>query len=97
MKRYVEVNEFAEQIKQAVTSYYDNRDNGYWLAEDVVDDLLSYPAADVEEVKHAFWDTDRFGMERSICSLCMTTFEGGDNWKYCPHCGAKMDLEVNND
>lgn len=91
-KCYVNVNEFAEHIKQAVDAYWADKPNGYYLAEDVIDDLLSYPAADVEEVRHAFWETDRFGMERSICSLCKATFEGGDNWNYCPKCGAKLDI-----
>lgn len=35
------------------------------------------------------WLTDRFGMERSICSVCGAVFEG-DGCNYCRKCGAKM-------
>ena len=34
------------------------------------------------------------GMGDYYCSLCQETFSGGDEFKYCPNCGAKMDLEV---
>lgn len=30
------------------------------------------------------------GMGDYYCSLCCTTFSGGDTFKYCPECGAKM-------
>lgn len=51
------------------------------------------PAADVAPVVHGKWGTDRFGMERSVCSICRATYVGGDFWNYCPKCGAKMDLK----
>ena len=35
------------------------------------------------------WLTDRFGMERSICSICGAVFEG-DGGNFCRKCGAKM-------
>ncbi len=35
------------------------------------------------------WLTDRFGMDRSVCSVCGATYEG-DGGNYCPNCGAKM-------
>lgn len=35
------------------------------------------------------WLTDKYGMERSVCSLCHATYEG-DSGNYCPNCGAKM-------
>ena len=36
------------------------------------------------------WLTDRFGMERSVCSICGAVFEG-DGGNYCRKCGAKME------
>ena len=35
------------------------------------------------------WLTDKYGMERSICSICGATFEG-DGGNYCCICGARM-------
>ena len=47
---------------------------------------------DVVEVKHGYWiDTTAYCGEFtcSICKeMCVT-----NKYKYCPHCGAKMDLE----
>lgn len=30
------------------------------------------------------------GMGDYYCSLCNTTYSGGDEYNYCPNCGAKM-------
>jgi hypothetical protein len=35
------------------------------------------------------WLTDKYGMDRSVCSLCNACYEG-DVGRYCPNCGAKM-------
>ena len=31
------------------------------------------------------------GMGDYYCSLCCETYTGGNEYKYCPNCGAKMD------
>ena len=36
------------------------------------------------------WLTDKYGMERSICSICGATFEG-DGGNFCRKCGARME------
>ena len=36
------------------------------------------------------WLTDKYGMERSICSLCGAVYEG-DGGNYCRNCGARME------
>lgn len=38
------------------------------------------------------WLTDKYGMERSICSVCEAVFEG-DGGNYCMNCGARMTEE----
>ena len=38
------------------------------------------------------WLTDKYGMERSICSICGAVFEG-DGGNYCRKCGARMTEE----
>ena len=35
------------------------------------------------------WLTDKYSMERSICSVCGAVFEG-DGGNYCSKCGARM-------
>ena len=35
------------------------------------------------------WLTDKYGMERSICSICGAVFEG-DGGNFCRKCGADM-------
>ena len=45
-------------------------------------------------VEHEFEDEPCFGTEYE-CSAC-GKFQYGDS-KYCPNCGAKMDLEVRDD
>lgn len=70
--------------------------------------IKELPAADVEEVKHGKWIWDPNGMDWGLgtwqCSECACrnnnlpmnnrinplVFSGS---KYCPNCGAKMDLE----
>jgi hypothetical protein len=59
---------------------------------DALEIIDTAPTADVVEVKHGKWETDRFGLERSICSICGAVFEG-DGGNYCRKCGAKMDGE----
>ena len=48
------------------------------------------PTVDAAEVVHGQWLTDRFGLDRSICSVCNACYEG-DGGNYCRRCGAKMD------
>lgn len=49
------------------------------------------PIADVQEVKHGKWLPYRFGLEVTKCSICKAVYEGGDSFRFCPKCGAKMD------
>ena len=73
----------------------DDYTRGYGAAIDAIDIITLREKADMQEVKHAKWIPDRFGMERAICSICRATYEGGDSFRFCPKCGAKMDLEDN--
>ena len=40
-------------------------------------------------VPNGEWLTDKYGMGRSICSVCGATFDG-DGGNYCCICGARM-------
>lgn len=62
--------------------------------------IKELPAADVEEVKHGKW-IEYPRAHYFKCSECKETvpykkavlIRGKRKYKYCPHCGAKMDLE----
>ncbi len=52
--------------------------------------LIQVPAADVEEVKHGYWELDMY------CSVCGYLYDTGEYTNandYCPKCGAKMNGE----
>lgn len=71
------------------------------------DDIERCPVADVQEVKHGRWteiiDTiNWFYRDTAVCSVCGNCIDCSDEYdmddiqyqfKYCPNCGAKMDLE----
>lgn len=65
-----------------------------WTLKD--DDLENFPAADVAPVVHGRWI---YGEDIDIqCSVCgADALTEGDyrqvKSRYCPNCGAKMDLE----
>ena len=48
------------------------------------------PAADVAPVVHGRWKGE--GMGDYSCSLC-TEVVSGNEYNYCPNCGARMDGE----
>lgn len=91
MMRYIDADAATERFKQlhGAESELLNCYNADWI----ISFIEAQPAADVQEVKHGKWLTDRFGMERSICSICETVYEGGDPFRFCPKCGARMDAE----
>ena len=61
------------------------------------DYLKRMPSADVQPVRHGYWDHDESGA--TICTACGEyTFDDGTyhmiwHTDYCPHCGARMDYK----
>ena len=60
--------------------------------------IMSVPIEDVAPVVHGWWikinehkDIEGWFEYDYVCSVCDGIAE--DNYDYCPHCGAKMDLE----
>lgn len=87
--RYIDANQIVYWIRHT------SRDG---LEDDVrrvafKDAIERIPTADVQEIKHAKWLLYRFGLEVVTCSSCGAVYEGGDSFRFCPKCGAKMDLE----
>lgn len=73
--------------------------------DDMLNDVDNFPTADVAPVKHGKWILDReehsMCEDEYICSKCKVSV-CSEGWcdekflemnKYCPSCGAKMDLE----
>lgn len=88
-----------------------NRKNSTWTPQRVKTLLMRIPAADVEPERNGRWeecdwvdvDEHGFGTRRTFkaglrCSQCACVFKKKLLWKrnYCPSCGAKMDLEGEN-
>ena len=82
-----------------------------WV-DDMLGEVMDAPAADVEPVRRGRWeecdwvdvDEHGFGTRRTFkaglrCSQCACVFKKELLWKrnYCPSCGAKMDLEDDNE
>lgn len=78
--------------------------DGMFDCDDVINSIGNQPTADVVEVKHGEWREGallKVGREIKhypsvICSDCGITFCDIINnhnymYRYCPHCGAKMD------
>jgi rubrerythrin len=89
MSRYIDADQIVYWIRHT------SRDG---LEDDVrrvafKDAIERIPTADVQEVKHAKWLTYRFGLEVVACSNCGAVYEGGDSFRFCPKCGAKMGWE----
>ena len=71
-------------------------------AKVVIDDM---PTIDAAPVKHGYWkyySEKRFTVPiscRIVCSNCLTSMVrvSGENFKFCPHCGARMDEEKKHD
>lgn len=68
--------------------------------EDVQDFLDNIPTADVVLVKHGHW---HWSVEcfHDVCSCCAHLSNDSNDlenypYKFCPHCGAKMDGDVSN-
>ena len=62
----------------------------------IISDLKGMKAADVAQVRHGRWIEHshlEVGGECSVCGWQFQWFENGEA-HYCPHCGAKMDLEA---
>lgn len=68
------------------------------LNDKIVETIRNKPA-DMEPVRHARWEElPQEGRgpipwyEAYECSQCQ--LQGFRAWRYCPHCGAKMDVKI---
>ena len=81
-EKYVKLNDIIETLEHE------------WGYEGMKEDLYNLPTADVVEVKHGEWIKEEEYLYK--CSLCGDKAFlrlGGKPCRYCPNCGAKMDLK----
>lgn len=85
MSRYIDVDELHSQgwVAARYTNWEPTPLNDNFRLEVEVKPFTTFPAADVQEVKHGRWEL------YDICSVCGAQAEQQTN--YCPHCGAKME------
>lgn len=91
MAKYIDANSFLEYEENRCknsppligTCSFDNAD--------LREELVNFPAADVEPVRHGYWGEYTSWMV--VCSLC-GKHTAKHNFKYCPNCGAKMDEDT---
>ena len=93
MPRYIDV----ENIKLKGISVFDQNLEMLIPLSDVRKSLQMTPTADVQEVRHGRWISNDLGGYKwaYYCSECgwVDGYPFNDRHKYCPNCGAKMDLE----
>lgn len=109
-KRLIDANATADAIAEVMDKYdgYDSCQNkviqGLMKAQDVVADA---PTVDAVEVVHGWWvplEYDGYADGNPVwdlweCSKCREEHSGDEDTltPYCPHCGAKMDGENENE
>lgn len=84
-----------EQVLNLLKSYGIKRGNKVFGIADIGDAIMSVedlPTADVAPVKHGKWIHNDEWWE-FICTSCHRGIGNIKEYKYCPNCGAKMDLE----
>lgn len=91
MSRYIDANLLKAEFTGNFTKAY-----AVPLIKSIID---QQPTADVQEVKHATNLQSRFKwtFECSLCHWCDddTYCCDSSEFKFCPNCGAKIDLEDN--
>jgi rubrerythrin len=99
MAEYKDITILKKQIsdfKKSINSPNSDYMTGYLSALSATEGIIAMlPTADVVEVKHGEWVTRKsiHKEEFYVCSVCKTATD--DIWRYCPNCGAKMNLSEN--
>lgn len=90
MSEYILRNEACQRLHEAggcdaVEEWAKGYDDGIAEAIRIINEM---PVADVAPVVHGRWNWTG-SVVWWKCSVCEC--EGYENFKFCPHCGAKMD------
>lgn len=94
MTEYIEREAVLQKIREYRGFFQDNPSSDHMAlkmeAENIVKDQES---ADVAPVVHGKWADCNWVYECDICSCQLNKGLFKANMRYCPNCGAKMDLE----
>lgn len=94
MSEYIEKGKIEKFIEDGLNNPDKNKAFGHDAIE-IMAEIYYMTSEDVAPVIHAKWVKRSFVSFDVFCSECRTLEKFGDsNYKsrYCPHCGAKMDL-----
>ena len=100
MAEYIERKELREAFDNAdadiVEEYEDGDCDWGFGRQNILEVINSVPAADVAPVRHGRWGVDGVYVVCSVCNRFTLSpiVKRLKTFKYCPNCGAKMDLEV---
>lgn len=87
----------AMPIPKQAGSGYTWLDNCAAGINSAIQEVKLFPSADVAPVRHGRWgDNGIPGSMLSGCSVCGFTC-GAYTFRFCPNCGAEMDLEAQHD
>lgn len=95
MPRYIDAEVLKSRLEDFSRWCKDGRKEGVDFVLDCP--LPDIPTADVQEVRHGRWVNESHLMygpisaQCSVCELFSGTWLRNAPYKYCPHCGAKMD------
>ena len=92
------MDEYISRAKLEFDFMQCNGTNSKWTPQRVVQMIHRQPTADVAPVRHGKWIKVGYacGETEWQCTSCKETEwrTSSDRLKYCPFCGAKMDLEI---
>lgn len=95
MPRYIDAEVLKSRLEDFSRWCKDRRKEGVDFVLDCP--LPDIPTTDVQEVRHGRWINESRQMygpisaQCSVCELFSGTWLRNAPYKYCPHCGAKMD------
>lgn len=90
MTEYIEKGKLLDYVQDTYGG--GNEDNTCIWYGDVIEMIRSEPAAEVAPVVRGKWIHNDEWWE-FICIHCHKAIGDTKKYQYCPHCGAKMDLE----
>ena len=93
MPKYIDKDKLVNRLKECCATLvrerrFDDYVQGYSSA---IGDMIDEHEI-TEGVKRGKWLPYRFGLGVAKCSICGAVYDGGDSFRFCPKCGAKMDL-----